>query len=196
MSELATHPDLWTRYVPVVFHVDYWDRLGWKDPFASSTYTRRQYAYAAYHRMRSVYTPGFFINGKEWKGFFEQTKLPVVERNQVTLSGTWNQGSVNISISKAKNNPIYHAVVLGSGFVTSIKRGENAGRRLQGDFTVLAYKIHRPKKTSHSTATIEFKSTDLAQTAPRLGFAIWCTEGSSPLPVAAAGSWLPKDAFK
>src|SRR3954447_8070401 len=45
-SALKNNPELWLKLVPVAFHVDYWDSLGWKDPYASKSYTDRQHAYA------------------------------------------------------------------------------------------------------------------------------------------------------
>lgn len=55
------------RLVPLAFHVDYWDRLGWTDRFASPQYTQRQYQMAALARSRSVYTPQFLRNGRDWR---------------------------------------------------------------------------------------------------------------------------------
>ena len=45
------------------FHVDYWDRLGWKDPFSSKAFTERQYNYASAMNA-GVYTPQLVINGQ------------------------------------------------------------------------------------------------------------------------------------
>ena len=47
------------------FHVDYWDRLGWKDPFSSAQYTSRQQDYAKAFRLSSIYTPQVIVNGSE-----------------------------------------------------------------------------------------------------------------------------------
>ncbi|HSH39027.1 MAG TPA: DUF1223 domain-containing protein, partial [Chthoniobacterales bacterium] len=47
VSELRANPRLWKDFVPVAFHVDYWDRLGWPDRFAKKAFTGRQQAYAA-----------------------------------------------------------------------------------------------------------------------------------------------------
>src|SRR5947207_2933082 len=47
MSRLKRNPDLWKAIVPAVFHVDYWDRLGWPDRFARPEFTRRQRLYAS-----------------------------------------------------------------------------------------------------------------------------------------------------
>jgi hypothetical protein len=60
-STLSANPGLWKQFVPVAFHVDYWDDLGWKDSFATPAYTQRQRDYAAAWGSSSVYTPGFVL---------------------------------------------------------------------------------------------------------------------------------------
>src|SRR5882757_8353629 len=67
LGRLVNDPRLWHEFVPVAFHVDYWDRLGWKDPFASAEWTKRQRLYAANWNAESVYTPAFVLNGREWQ---------------------------------------------------------------------------------------------------------------------------------
>jgi hypothetical protein len=49
--------------IPLAFHVDYWDRLGWKDPWAQAGFTRRQYAYSRARGAAQVYTPQALVNG-------------------------------------------------------------------------------------------------------------------------------------
>src|SRR5258705_5915226 len=46
LGQLGKHPRLWRDFVPVAFHVDYWDGLGWPDRFARKQFTERQYAYS------------------------------------------------------------------------------------------------------------------------------------------------------
>src|SRR5438128_265914 len=67
LARLVNHSRLWHEFVPVAFHVDYWNRLGWKDPFASAEWTKRQQTYAASWKAESVYTPAFVLNGREWR---------------------------------------------------------------------------------------------------------------------------------
>ena len=67
LSKLTTHPSLWKTFVPVAFHVNYWDNLGWKDRLASVEFTRRQHTYASGWRSDTVYTPEFVLNGREWQ---------------------------------------------------------------------------------------------------------------------------------
>ena len=47
MSGLKSNQDLWKKIIPVTFHVDYWDHLGWRDRFAKPEFTSRQQRYAA-----------------------------------------------------------------------------------------------------------------------------------------------------
>src|ERR1700743_69163 len=48
----------------LAYHVDYWDRLGWKDSFSNADFTKRQNSYAKVLRLQSVYTPQIIVNGK------------------------------------------------------------------------------------------------------------------------------------
>jgi len=61
IGELAQHKDV----LALSFHVDYWDDLGWKDPFSLGISTQRQSVYSAARRRSSVYTPQVVIDGKD-----------------------------------------------------------------------------------------------------------------------------------
>src|SRR5512140_2722359 len=65
LTSLKASPGLWKEFVPVAFHVDYWDRTGWRDPWSSQAFSDRQRAYAASWNNKSVYTPGFVLDGTE-----------------------------------------------------------------------------------------------------------------------------------
>ena len=68
MSRLKDNPGLWKQFVPIAFHVDYWDRLGWRDRFSSQRWTERQRRYASLWQSESVYTPAVVVNGREQRG--------------------------------------------------------------------------------------------------------------------------------
>src|SRR4051812_18096726 len=72
LAELRGDAGLWTRFVPVAFHVNYWDHLGWRDVLATKQFTQRQYSYAETWSSGSVYTPCVVRNGAEldWRNGF------------------------------------------------------------------------------------------------------------------------------
>ena len=58
LNEYTGDNELWKQIVPVAFHVDYWDYIGWKDIYATAANGRRQRDYARAGKTRTVYTPG------------------------------------------------------------------------------------------------------------------------------------------
>src|SRR5260221_10676877 len=67
----------WRQVVPVAFHVDYWDQLGWKDRFAKPEFSSRQQLYSASWERGSVYTPCFVLNGEELQGLVRLLFSPI-----------------------------------------------------------------------------------------------------------------------
>ena len=148
LSKFKTDPLLWKRFVPVAFHVDYWNYLGWKDQFSDAAYSlrQRQYAYSGY--TRTVYTPGFFKNGREWRGWFYKKDFS----SNIMQSTV---GPLNVEISGdrilATFNPassfsgllMLNVAYLGSDIETDVKDGENEGKKLNHDFVVLALEHYR-----------------------------------------------------
>src|SRR5947207_690518 len=82
LSGLRSSAGLWKEFVPVAFHVDYWDYLGWRDPWASAGFSDRQRAYAALWHSDSTYTPGFVLNGKEWRPLLRPKDGPRSSRSK------------------------------------------------------------------------------------------------------------------
>ena len=179
----------------MVYHVDYWDRLGWRDPFAKIAHTERQYHYAGFHQLRAVYTPGFFVDGKEWRGFFERGTLPDPRQNSPAIEAEWDAGELRVTSELPSENVRFHAAVLGFGLQTAVKRGENSGRKLAGNFVVLSHKTAESDGQKQHEVKFQFTSKDLASKAPRYGFAVWVQQAESPIPLTAAGNWLPRRLF-
>ena len=67
LTSLKHNQGLWSKFFPIVFHVDYWDYIGWKDPLASKQFSQRQQRYPKEFNEATVYTPGMRKAGEEWR---------------------------------------------------------------------------------------------------------------------------------
>ena len=189
MSGLKTSPRLWKEIVPVAFHVDYWDRLGWPDRFASKAHTDRQRAYAAAWGSATVYTPGFVLDGREWRDrSIEQ--IPAPDGAAGVLSATIrDRKTVAVTFAPSRAGKWEaHVAVLGFGMNSDVKAGENSGRKLQHDFAVLAHEM-KAMALEDGSARVEIPTPRLG-TAGELGVAVWITEAGKPTPVQAVGGKL------
>lgn len=127
-------------------HVDYWNDLGWSDPFSSSEWTSRQYAYAGALGNGNAYTPQMVVDGSaEFVGSrAQQARQSIVEaaaraKTVVTLSqGTSNKsGAENFSVLVGKFTPSAKGgatevwlAITETGLHSAVTRGENAGHDL------------------------------------------------------------------
>ncbi|MCR4029810.1 MULTISPECIES: DUF1223 domain-containing protein [Flavobacterium] len=124
----------------LAYHVDYWDKQGWKDIFSNASFTQRQYDYAQFLGKEPIYTPQVIINGKaDYIGSQETSlrngiKSALSKPAAVDLSLDAKQQNdkltLNYSINGAfKNSHLLVAVVQKSA-KSNVKRGENAHRIL------------------------------------------------------------------
>jgi len=185
LSGLAGDPGLWKDVVPVAFHVDYWDNLGWPDRFASPAYTQRQQRYAQEWGGDSVYTPEFVLDGRE----FRAAEIPAPSGSGGNLSVTLNSTrQLTVRYEPGAPNPgaewEVHVATLGMGLVTDVRAGENGGRRLRQDFVALAL-VSLPLHAGANTATLTLPTQKDGEKA----IAVWITQANESAPVQAAGGW-------
>ena len=196
LSRLKENPKLWKDFVPVAFHVDYWDYLGWKDPFAAKAYTQRQRDYADQWRSRSVYTPGFVLDGKEQRGSFNRGELPRASNKSTgvltTRSEDGKRWTLRFQPTADSNSSSYdfHAALLGFDLNSAVKAGENRGRMLEHDFVVLALAKSTSSKDGDSFQGELSLTINLPVAPKHLGFAAWATSSKSLQPLQAVGGWL------
>lgn len=184
-------PGLWKEFVPVAFHVDYWNHLGWPDRFSSVEFTRRQREYAAGWNATTIYTPEFVFNGEEW---LRAGKLPAPSAEKpgklrVTVEeGTKLEVSFFSSVGRAE--PLVVEIApLAQGVNTSVQRGENAGKTLQHDFVALALLTATlvPSSDGVYSARLSLPETT---SAPIASIAAWVRLANSAVPIQAAGGWI------
>jgi hypothetical protein len=181
LSKLKSEPRLWKDFVPLAFHVDYWDRLGWRDPFASKESTARQYQYAANWKNEAVYTPGFVLDGRESQA--RTTPLSSSDKSGVLkLLLANDKASAEFNSANGRNDVDLHVALLGFDLNTRVTAGENNGRNLHQDFVVLSLVN---EKIVAGKAQVHFQPDSRAG-----AIAAWVTAQNQVEPIQAVGGWL------
>jgi hypothetical protein len=136
LHELADREDV----IALALHVDYWDYIGWKDPFGDPAHAKRQRAYAAAGERHMIYTPEMVVQGQTDIVGTKPGKLAAaIERHaadpaEVALSVTRNGDKLDISaemIADPEGRMTVHMLRYTPRQTTEIKRGENAGRTIE-----------------------------------------------------------------
>lgn len=195
LSGLKESPGLWKDFVPLAFHVDYWDDLGWRDPWAERGFSDRQRAYAESWHNENIYTPGFVLNGKEWSdssGRKDGLKPSGAKAGVLAVSSSdTNRWQVNFApVNTDGQNYEVHAALLAGDLSSDVKAGENRGRRLNHDFAVLTL-VNAPLVRSGGLVQGDFVLTMPRNAAgSSLALAIWITRTGNLGPLQATGGWL------
>ncbi len=140
ISKLKADPNV----VALAFHVDYWDRLGWKDRFSSAAFTERQSAQQSVNGARFSYTPQVVVDGQDRKDW-PSLATPIEERKTAPIAlalardGEHFTATVAASPRAPKRLAAYWAVTE-QNHVTAVKAGENEGVTLHHDFVVREYR--------------------------------------------------------
>jgi hypothetical protein len=166
LSSLGTKGYAPDRVVPIALHVDYWDYIGWKDPYARQAFSARQRKMAALARAAAVYTPQVLLQGRDfraWRGSaFEQAVAsinarPARARIALALEAR-NKDAFEVEASAELLEglpPANLGLYLGAyenKLVSDVKAGENRGKSLPHDYVVLQW-----------AGPFEFKGTKLAE---------------------------------
>ncbi|MBK0381430.1 DUF1223 domain-containing protein [Pedobacter sp. SD-b] len=145
----------------LAYHVDYWNRLGWKDVFSDHRFSERQSAYANNFKNSSVYTPQAIVNGKEQMVGSASGELKgVIKKHLGKNESLALEGSVKSSSDKqvelmykidpkAKNQDLVVNLVQKNAS-TNVKAGENGGRILEHANVVRYYTVVNIKDDSTS----------------------------------------------
>jgi hypothetical protein len=141
-----TQPVNGVRVIALGEHVDYWNRLGWKDPFSSAEFSRRQTDYARVLGAKDIYTPQMIVDGRvEFVGSKLGTAIEAIAQ-----AGRSPKADVSIAIKTSTPNSITLGIqvqnipgvssgdiadvmlaITENGLVSDVSRGENSGRKLE-----------------------------------------------------------------
>ena len=154
------------RVVPIALHVDYWDYIGWKDPYARQVHSARQRKMAKLARAAMVYTPQVLLQGLDFRGWgsgaFEQAVAKINARPakaRISLSlDTRRKDAFEVEAAAQLEDASPNADIalfLGAyenKLVSEVKAGENRGKSLPHDYVVLQW-----------VGPLEFKGGKLAE---------------------------------
>ncbi len=193
LSSLKNHKRLWKDFVPVEFHVAYWNYLGWTDSFSQKQFEKRQRAYSAEWGSSRIYTPGFVLAGNEWRDRFRTIPKKSMAKVGVLEATHQGGGKFNISFSPTtvgNDKFIVYAALLGNGIKTDVTKGENAGETLRHEFVVLNLsKAQTTRKGARHTTTIRLPLKSKAKTSSK-SVAFWVTKSNRIAPLQAVGGHL------
>ena len=137
--------------VPLAFHVDYWDRLGWRDRFAAPAYTARQYASAKVSGSGFVFTPQVILAGRNYAAWSSNSSVQKDVRSMRTVAPEAGfvllqkpvvSGKLEFEVQAqlrqgVKLNDVrIYAALFQNGLVSDVGKGENSGRQLHHDYVV------------------------------------------------------------
>lgn len=191
LNDFQTHPDLWRRYVPLAFHVDYWDYLGWTDRYADPRHAERQRRYARQGGVRTVYTPAFIVNGRAWGVSGSRAALPSGGAPAGVLEVRMRDQAFEAQFKPAEPSADtfeLHLAVLGMGLTTDIRAGENKGRQAAHEFVVLAHTNFAASSNQWRGSVPAVRDTHGAR---RLALVAWVSARGDPTPLQATGGYLP-----
>lgn len=160
----------------ISMHVDYWNRLGWLDPFSTEQFTDRQRRYAALLGGSQVYTPQMIVNGTQR---FVGSRAK--EASQALSKALATPAKASLSIKVIGNQLSYetHGVPKGAvlnvafvqPFVTqAVPRGENANRQLEHTNVARLLETYplRSASAKSASATVKFDRSRIGAEATKL----------------------------
>ena len=167
IRELRKQPNV----IPIAYHVDYWNYLGWRDPFSSREWTQRQMTYTRAFNLGSSYTPQIVVSGaREVIGSNENAVRAAIEEatqhgSMATVKVTLDHGNAVVETNAPRAGLELIVVTTEDGIVTKIERGENRGLTQTND--AIARKLVRFEgiaagKSTHRVETDGQRGTVIA----------------------------------
>jgi len=141
------------RVVPLSLHVNYWDYIGWKDPYAQQRFSDRQRRLAQVMQARVVYTPQVLLQGEDFRGWYGDG----FDRSLARINARAPKANIALEIEPGGREALrtrVRAELLDAGqaedaalylasyenkLVSSVSAGENRGRTLTHDYVVLEW---------------------------------------------------------
>lgn len=195
-TSLKENDGVFKQFIPMAFHVDYWNYIGWEDRFSTKEYTQRQTNHVRAGNTTQNYTPQVVLNNQEWRGHLNGVReWEATNQKAGVLKAVLkddNRLLVNFSPASAKyfenKQWVLNVAYLGMGLKTDVKRGENAGRELNHDFVVLQHQQQTVDAQAQKwqTTVSAIPAAGQEQTA----LVVWLSDPASHQSLQAVGGYL------
>jgi hypothetical protein len=149
LSGLPPHGLSAEHVVPLALHVDYWNYIGWEDPFSQHQFTQRQRHMGAMNHLATIYTPQFLLNGRDLRHWYQgshvseeiahinamaaaaqiRLKLAYADDNRLRIGA-----EVHVVDPAASSHAELFLAVYENRLSRQVTAGENAGRTLRHNF--------------------------------------------------------------
>ncbi|HEV7668009.1 MAG TPA: DUF1223 domain-containing protein [Thermoanaerobaculia bacterium] len=204
LSAIAADPKTAGRVVPLAYHVDYWDYIGWTDPFSSADWSARQKQYAQAYNTNRIYTPQVVINGTAEMTGSEERKVraaiakALAEKPAVDLALTVETlpGGLRAKVTATHAEALPRdadvlVALIENGLVTKVGKGENGGRTLKNDAVVrrLQKAFALGAAPGGRTGAVDFPLGE-ASTGRKLGVAVLVQDPKTRAIQGGAIRWL------
>lgn len=193
IGTLRSRPGLWKEFVPITFHVGYWDYLGWKDEFAKEEYVARQNRYAFFWKSSSVYTPAVVVNGQASNAWrygelpTASTQTPGILKLEIEKTG---KGTVAFFPQDKNQEYVASVAILGFDIQSDVQSGENRGRLLSHQFLSLAHQSFPLSSRQNFEHSFQIP---IPSHVKNIGVAGWIELAGKPVPIQATGGVLAAD---
>lgn len=162
------------------YHVDYWNYIGWEDPFSNPNYSKKQREYNTKFRNKSNYTPQLVVNGREHFVGSNSSKMyskidsykAKKTTNQVELKNISNDGkkvSFDYTVVGSLTNKVVRTLLVLDERTTQVRRGENRNRKLKNSNVVVA---ERSFAIENAESSMEISIPDIVTDKDKLNLIV------------------------
>ncbi|MEM6844278.1 MAG: DUF1223 domain-containing protein [Bacteroidota bacterium] len=147
------------------FHVDYWNRLGWQDPYSHPDFTERQRVYTQTWANSQMYTPQMTVNGnpgfvgsrkqQAWQEIKSALRLPTQATVNLQVTVADKQARVAYEVTGDYQGKHLQIALVEKNIQTSVRRGENGGRTLQHTHVVRNFSSHPLNNSAQGKTTLQ-----------------------------------------
>lgn len=163
LAEYALSGDI--HIIPISFHVDYWNRLGWTDPFSNHLFSERQQWYSNHLPKGSVYTPQLIINGRGEAVGSDRNLIRQLVQKELSMSSAETISISEVTIEKEKlafhyvinhfqKEEVLNIALIKKQVTTTVNAGENKGRILTNHNIVMAFKTVPADSDAHGMISL------------------------------------------